>query len=76
MFYITIIFSAGPKQWGKFFPVCGSGKSQSPIDLPENLVVLYEAGAPFFGPINFSPAHLSESMKGKLKNNGHSGKYE
>ena len=59
----------GAKHWGKFAPVCGSGTSQSPIDLPaEDASDAVDNGA-----IDFSTAHLSESMEGTLKNNGHSG---
>jgi len=58
----------GPKQWGKFAPVCGSGTSQSPIDLPAQDA----ANATDHGAITFSSAHLGESMQGTLKNNGHS----
>jgi len=58
----------GAKHWGKFAPVCGSGTSQSPIDLPaEDASDAVDNGA-----IDFSTAHLSESMEGTLKNNGHS----
>ena len=64
------MFIAGPKQWGKFAPVCGSGTSQSPIDLPAQDA----ANATDHGAITFSSAHLGESMQGTLKNNGHSGK--
>jgi len=56
----------GPKQWGKFAPVCGTGRSQSPVDL------VLPSGAVDHGAITFSSAHLSETMQGTLKNNGHS----
>ena len=67
--YTRLISTIGPKQWGKFAPVCGTGRSQSPVDL------VLPSGAVDHGAITFSSAHLSETMQGTLKNNGHSGKF-
>ena len=67
--YTRLISTIGPKQWEKFAPVCGTGRSQSPVDL------VLPSGAVDHGAITFSSAHLSETMQGTLKNNGHSGKF-
>ena len=68
--YTRLISTIGPKQWEKFAPVCGTGRSQSPVDL------VLPSGAVDHGAITFSSAYImGETMQGTLKNNGHSGKF-
>lgn len=64
----------GPSHWGSLSPEfasCGTGKSQSPIDIVASAAAPLPAGTAGFEPVRFGPT-TRQAVKMDIVNNGHS----